>query len=141
MARPKESNEVKVKKVYPDAIIIENVDIDWAKGGKILDDNVFSVINYTITKSNEKRWREISARFATADLAWSDAFNQIRKDKIKAAKDRRKQAKPTKVKEIKQRVHLAIYPSNKDMIVKGFGSVQKFLDSKINEYKLTIKTN
>lgn len=135
MARPKESNEVKVKKVYPDAIIIENVDIDWDNGGKILDDNVFSVTNYTITKSNEKRWREISARLATPDLAWQDALTQIRKAKIKAAKDRRKQAKPTKAKEIKKHVGLTMYPSDKAIIVKGFGSVQKFLDLSISEYK------
>jgi len=133
MARPKESNEQKVKKVYPDAVIIENVDIDWDNGGKILDDNVFSVTNYTITKSNEKRWREISKRFNTHDLAWSDALTQIRKAKIKAAKDKRK---PIKVpKEIKKHVGLTMYPSDKAMIVKGFGSVQKFLDKAIREYK------
>lgn len=133
MARPKESNEQKVKKVYPDAIIIENVDIDWDNGGKILDDNVFSVTNYTITKSNEKRWREISDRLATTELAWADALTKIRKAKIKAAKDKRK---PPKVhKEIKKHVGLTMYPSDKAMIVKGFGSVQKFLDISIREYK------
>ena len=135
MARPKETDEQKVKKVYPDAIIIENVDIDWDNGGKILGDNVFSVTNYTITKSNEKRWREISARLATPELAWQDALTQIRKAKIKAAKDRRKQAQPIKVKEIKKHVSLTMYPSDKDMIVSGFGSVQKFLDLSIKEYK------
>lgn len=135
MARPKESNEVKVKKVYPDAVIIENVDIDWDNGGKILDDNVFSVTNYTITKSNEKRWREISDRLATTELAWADALTKIRKAKIKAAKDKRKQDKPTKVKEIKKHVGLTMYPTDKAMIVKGFGSVQKFLDMSIKEYK------
>jgi thiamine pyrophosphate-dependent acetolactate synthase large subunit-like protein len=133
MARPKESNEMKVKKVYPDAKIIENVDIDWDNGGKILDDNVFSVTNYTITKSNEKRWREISARLATPDLAWKDALTQIRKAKIKAAKDKRKPIKMPK--EIKKRVGLTMYPTDKAMIVKGFGSVQKFLDLSIREYK------
>jgi thiamine pyrophosphate-dependent acetolactate synthase large subunit-like protein len=135
MARPKETDEQKVKKVYPHAKIIENVDIDWDNGGKILDDNVFSVINYTITKSNEKRWREISERLATPDLAWQDALTQIRKAKIKAAKDKRKQAKPAKVKEIKKHVGLTMYPSDKAIIVKGFGSVQKFLDLSIREYK------
>ena len=132
MARPKESNEMKVKKVYPDAKIIENVDIDWDNGGKILDDNVFSVTNYTITKSNEKRWREISARLATPDLAWKDALTQIRKAKIKAAKDKRKPIKMPK--EIKKHVGLTMYPTDKAMIVKGFGSVQKFLDLSIREY-------
>lgn len=131
MARPKESNEVKVKKIYPDAVIIENE--NWNKYGEILDDNIFSVTNFAITKSNEKRWREISARLATPDLAWQDALNQIRKAKIKAAKDKRK---PIKVpKEIKKHVGLTMYPSDKAMIVKGFGSVQKFLDMSIKEYK------
>lgn len=137
MARPKESNEQKVKKIYPDAVIIENA--NWNKYGEILDDNVFSVTNFAIKKSNEKRWREISERLATPELAWQDALTKIRKGKIKAAKDKRK---PIKVpKEIKKHVGLTMYPSDKAMIVKGFGSVQKFLDSKVNEYKLTIKTN
>lgn len=133
MARPKETDEQKVKKVYPDAKIIENVDIDWDNGGEILDDNVFSVTNYTITKSNEKRWREISERLATHELAWADALTKIRKDKIKAAKDKRK---PIKVpKEIKKHVGLTMYPTDKAMIVSGFNSVQKFLDKAIREYK------
>ena len=132
MARPKESNEVKVKKIYPDAVIIENE--NWNKYGEILDDNIFSVTNFAITKSNEKRWREISARLATPDLAWQDALTQIRKGKIKAAKDKRK---PIKVpKEIKKHVGLTMYPSDKAMIVNGFGSVQKFLDKAIREYKI-----
>lgn len=133
MGRKTETDEQKVKKVYPDAEIIENVNIDWGKGGKILDNNVFSVTTYTTTITNGKRWREISKRVDTPELAWQDALNQIRKAKIKAAKDKRK---PIKVpKEIKKHVGLTMYPSDKAMIVKGFGSVQKFLDMSIKEYK------
>ena len=95
MARPKESNEVKVKKVYPDM--------------------------------------NISDDFEDKDYAWGIILNKIRKGKIKAAKDKRK---PIKVpKEIKKHVGLTMYPSDKDMIVKGFGSVQKFLDRCIKVYK------
>ena len=95
MARPKESNEQKVKKVYPD-----------------------------MTISND---------FEDKDYAWGIVLAKIRKAKIKAAKDKRK---PPKVaKEIKKHVGLTMYPSDKDMIVKGFGSVQKFLDMSIREYK------
>lgn len=129
MARPKESNEQKVKKVYPDAKIIEDVevDIDWANEAKIAQKNVYYVA------SNSVDWREISEVLYTADAAWSDALTQIRKAKIKAAKDKRK---PIKVpKEIKKHVGLTMYPSDKAIIVKGFGSVQKFLDLSIREYK------
>ena len=95
MARPKESNEQKVKKVYPDM--------------------------------------NISDDFEDRDYAWGIVLAKIRKGKIKAAKDKRK---PIKVpKEIKKHVGLTMYPSDKAMIVKGFGSVQKFLDMSIREYK------
>ena len=95
MARPKESNEQKVKKVYPDM--------------------------------------NISDDFEDKDYAWGIVLAKIRKAKIKAAKDKRK---PIKVpKEIKRHVGLTMYPTDKDMIVKGFGSVQKFLDMSIREYK------
>lgn len=97
MARPKESNEMKVKKVYPDMTISDD--------------------------------------FEDKDYAWGIVLAKIRKAKIKAAKDKRKQAQPTKVKEIKKHVGLTMYPTDKDMIVKGFGSVQKFLDIAIREYK------
>jgi hypothetical protein len=56
MARPKETDEVKVKKVYPHARLAHvgvNVGVDGANSLDI--DTVFSVINYTITKSNVKK--------------------------------------------------------------------------------------
>jgi len=95
MARPKESNEMKVKKVYPDM--------------------------------------NISDDFEDKEYAWGIILNKIRKGKIKAAKDKRKP--PKVVKEIKKHVGLTMYPTDKAIIVKGFGSVQKFLDKAIREYK------
>lgn len=95
MARPKESNEQKVKKVYPDMTISDD--------------------------------------FEDKDYAWGIVLAKIRKTNIKAAKDKRK---PIKLpKEIKKHVSLTMYPSDKAMIVKGFGSVQKFLDLSIREYR------
>jgi len=130
MARPKESNEQKVKKFYPNAKIIEDVevDIDWANEAKIAQKNVYAVTNLFGVV-----WIEISEVLYTPDAAWSDALNQIRKTKIKAAKDKRKP--PKVVKEIKKHVGLTMYPTDKAIIVKGFGSVQKFLDMSIREYK------
>jgi len=126
MARPKESNEQKVKKVYPDAECVEKVYTEL--GG----------INQNVGYSIGTAYLCISELQDTPDASWQDALIQIRKTKIKAAKDKRK---PIKVpKEIKKHVGLTMYPTDKAIIVKGFGSVQKFLDSKVNEYKLTIKT-
>lgn len=117
---------MKVKKVYPDAFVDSEISTFY-------DDFICIVWSdklYTLQLSNELSHSEVEA--------WSNALTQIRKAKIKAAKDKRKL--PKVVKEIKKHVGLTMYPSDKDMIVKGFGSVQKFLDSKVNEYKLTIKT-
>lgn len=124
MARPKETDEQKVKKVYKDAVCVK--------------ETAFGVTFYTIQCCGVDF--DITP-FALEDLAWSDALNQIRKAKIKSAKDKRKKDKPAKVREIKKHVGLTMYPTDKAIIVKGFGSVQKFFDSKVNEYKLTIKTN
>jgi len=128
MARPKESNEQKVKKVYPNAKIIENVDIDWDNEAKIAQKNVYAVANLFGVV-----WIEISEVLYTPDLAWQDALTKIRKSKIKAAKNKRKP--PKVVKEIKKHVGLTMYPSDKAIIVSCFGSVQKFLDMSIREYK------
>jgi len=121
MARPKESNEQKVKKVYPDAECVERVYTEL--GG----------INENVGYSIGTAYLCLSELQDTPALAWSDALTQIRKAKIKAAKDRRKP--PKVVKEIKKHVGLTMYPTDKAMIVKGFGSVQKFLDMSIREYK------
>lgn len=118
MARPKESNEMKVLKVHSGARCVK-----W------------DIENYrTYYTINDEFGNLISSKNCdTFDLAWQDALIQIRKAKIKAAKDKRK---PIKVpKEIKKHVGLTMYPSDKDMIVKGFGSVQKFLDRCIKVYK------
>ena len=122
MARPKETDEQKVKKVYPDA---------FCDYGDVND----YTIHYWITtpKLDEECKYLAEPTSGGKDAAWSDALTQIRKTKIKAAKDKRK---PIKVpKEIKKHVGLTMYPSDKAMIVKGFGSVQKFLDKAIREYK------
>jgi len=119
MARPKESNEQKVLKVHSGARCVRWDIEDYIK-------------HYTI---NDEFGNLISSKNCnTYDEAWSDALTQIRKAKIKAAKDKRK---PIKVpKEIKKHVGLTMYPSDKAIIVKGFGSVQKFLDLSIREYKI-----
>jgi hypothetical protein len=132
MARPKETDEVKVKKVYPDARLAHvgvNVGVDGANSLDIDTENIYVVDWATgnLLSGNHYKYSD--------DAAWQDALTQIRKAKIKTAKDRRKQANPIKVKEIKKHVGLTMYPSDKAMIVNGFGSVQKFLDLSIREYK------
>jgi hypothetical protein len=132
MARPKETDEQKVKKVYKDARLAHlgvNVGVDGANSLDIDTENIYVVygeFGHLLSGSHYKY---------SDDAAWSDALTQIRKAKIKAAKDKRKQAKPVKVKEIKKHVGLTMYPSDKAIIISGFGSVQKFLDIAIREYK------
>ena len=117
MARPKETDEQKVKKVYKDAEIAYYVDLHYDSYYYV--ENKGEPISETIIHSS--------------DAAWSNALTKIRKAKIKSAKDKRK---PIKVpKEIKKHVGLTMYPSDKAMIVSGFGSVQKFLDKAIRDYK------
>lgn len=127
MGRKTETDEQKVKKVYPDAEIIENVNIDWAKGGKILDNNVFSVTNL-----NGQKWREISKRVDTPDLAWSDALRQINAAKRKKYY-KRKITRPNGEKKIKATIML--YPSDRTAVIGKYGSVQKFINYMVSKVK------
>jgi len=123
----KESNEQKVKKVYPDAEIIENANIDWDNGGKILDNNVFSVTNL-----NGQRWREISKRVDTPELAWSDALRQINAAKRKKYY-KRKITRPNNEKKVK--VTIMLYPSDRTAVIGKYGSVQKFINDMVSKVK------
>ena len=127
MGRKTESNEQKVKKVYPDAKIIENANIDWDNGGKILDNNVFSVTNL-----NGQRWREISKRVNTPELAWSDALRQINAAKRKKYY-KRKITRPNGEKKIKATIML--YPSDRTAVIEQYGSVQKFINDMVSKVK------
>ena len=127
MGRKTETNEQKVKKVYPDAEIIENANIDWDNGGKILDNNVFSVTNL-----NGQRWREISARVDTPELAWSNALKQINAVKRKKYY-KRKITRPNNEKKIKATIML--YPSDRTAVIEQYGSVQKFINDMVSKVK------
>ena len=127
MGRKTETNEQKVKKVYPDAEIIENANIDWDNGGKILDNNVFSVTNL-----NGQRWREISKRVDNPELAWSDALKQINAAKRKKYY-KRKITRPNNEK--KGKVNIMLYPSDKESVIGKYGSVQKFINTIVEQLK------
>lgn len=127
MGRKTETSEQKVKKVYPDAEIIENANIDWDNGGKILDNNVFSVTNL-----NGQKWREISKRVDTPDLAWSDALRQINAAKRKKYY-KRKITRPNGEKKIKATIML--YPSDRTAVIGKYGSVQKFINYMVSKVK------
>lgn len=127
MGRKTETYEQKVKKVYPDAEIIENANIDWDNGGKILDNNVFSVTNL-----NGQRWREISKRVDTPELAWSDALRQINAAKRKKYY-KRKITRPNGEKKIKATIML--YPSDRTAVIGKYGSVQKFINYMVSKVK------
>ena len=127
MGRKTETDEQKVNKVYPDAEIIENVNIDWGKGGKILDNNVFSVTNL-----NGQRWREISKRVDTPELAWSDALKQINAAKRKKYYNR-KITRPNNEK--KGKLNIMMYPSHQKAAIAQYGSVQKFINSIVEQLK------
>lgn len=132
MGRKTESNEQKVKKVYPHAEIIENANIDWDNGGKILDNNVFSVTTYTTTITNGKRWREISKRVDTPELAWSDALKQINAAKRKKYY-KRKITRPNNEKKVK--VTIMLYPSDRAAVIGKYNSVQKFINDMVSKVK------
>lgn len=127
MGRKTETDEQKVKKVYPSAEIIENANIDWDNGGKILDNNVFSVTNL-----NGQKWREISKRVDTPDLAWSDALRQINAAKRKKYY-KRKITRPNN--EIKAKVTIMMYPSHQKAAIAQYGSVQKFINNIVEQLK------
>ena len=127
MGRKTETNEQKVKKVYPDAEIIENANINWDNGGKILDNNVFSVTNL-----NGQRWREISKRVDTPELAWSDALRQINAAKRKKYY-KRKITRPNGEKKVKATIML--YPSDRTAVIGKYGSVQKFINDMVSKVK------
>ena len=127
MGRKTETDEQKVKKVYPDAEIIENANIDWDNGGKILDNNVFSVTNL-----NGQRWREISKRVDTPELAWSDALKQINASKRKKYY-KRKITRPNGEKKAKATIML--YPSDRTAVIEQYGSVQKFINDMVSKVK------
>lgn len=127
MGRKTETDEQKVKKVYPDAKIIENANIDWDNGGKILDNNVFSVTNL-----NGQRWREISKRVDNPELAWSDALKQINAAKRKKYY-KRKITRPNNEKKVKATIML--YPSDRTAVIGKYGSVQKFINDMVSKVK------
>lgn len=132
MGRKTETDEQKVKKVYPHAEIIENANIDWDNGGKILDNNVFSVTTYTTTITNGKKWREISERVDTPELAWSDALRQINAAKRKKYY-KRKITRPNGENKIKATIML--YPSDRTAVIGKYGSVQKFINNMVSKVK------
>ena len=127
MGRKTETDEQKVKKVYPDAKIIENANIDWDNGGKILDNNVFSVTNL-----NGQRWREISKRVDNPELAWSDALKQINAAKRKKYY-KRKITRPNNEKKVK--VTIMLYPSDRAAVIGKYNSVQKFINDMVSKVK------
>ena len=111
MGRKTETDEQKVKKVYPDAECrqspISYEFIIWHK------DNIIG-----------RRHEE--------NAAWSDALRQINAAKRKKYY-KRKITRPNG--EIKVKVTIMLYPSDRTAIIEQYGSVQKFINTIVEQLK------
>lgn len=120
MGRKKETDEVKVKRVYPDAEYVEMV---YSELGGI-NENVGYSIGTTYLCLSELQ--------DTPDLAWSDALKQINAAKRKKYY-KRKITRPNNEK--KGKVNIMLYPSDKTAIIGKYGSVQKFINHSVEQLK------
>lgn len=129
MGRKKETDEVKVKRVYPSARIIQDVevDIDWANEAKITERKVYAIENLFGVV-----WIEISEIVDTPELAWSDALKKINAAKRKKYY-KRKITRPNNEK--KGKVNIMLYPSDKTAIIGKYSSVQKFINTIVEQLK------
>ena len=118
MGRKTETDEVKVKKVYPDAECREY----YYKTG------FGDVIRYFILNNGI----QISNLFTTPNLAWEDTFYNINTAKRKKYY-KRKITRPNG--EIKAKVTIMMYPSDRTAIIGKYGSVQKFINTIVEQLK------
>lgn len=116
MGRKTETDEQKVKKVYPDACIcICGTD----SGNKwVVDSGIFE--------------SEISKLSNTEDAAWSDALRQINAAKRKKYY-KRKITRPNNEK--KGKLNIMMYPSHQKAVIAQYGSVQKFINNIVEQLK------
>ena len=116
MGRKTETDEQKVKKVYPDA---ELFTWDWyhEKGNE-----------YRIIRVNSEQILSIDCICSSA--AWSDALRQINAAKRKKYY-KRKITRPNGEKKIKATIML--YPSDRTAVIAQYGSVQKFINTIVEQ--------
>lgn len=115
MGRKTETDEQKVKKVYPDAF-------------SVMWNNTFGIQYFYISNCGKK----ISSDFLGTDLAWSDALRQINAAKRKKYY-KRKITRPNGEKKIKATIML--YPSDRTAVIAQYGSVQKFINDMVSKVK------
>ena len=115
MGRKTETDEQKVKKVYPDAF-------------SVMWNNAFGIQYFYISNCEEK----ISPNFLGEDLAWSNALKQINAAKRKKYY-KRKITRPNNEKKVKATIML--YPSDRTAVIGKYGSVQKFINDMVSKVK------
>lgn len=121
MGRKKETDELKVKRVYPDA--------------RCVKETAFGVTFYTIQCCGINFYIN---PFALENLAWADALRQINAAKKKSYY-KHKISRPNNEK--KGKVNIMLYPSDKTAIIGEYGSVQKFINHSVEQIKLANNEN
>ena len=118
MGRKTETDEQKVKKVYPDARCVW-----YINSGNILWYYVFE------DKASDKPCLSMSE---SETQAWYEALKQINAAKRKKYY-KRKITRPNN--EIKGKVTIMLYPSDRTAIIGKYGSVQKFINDMVSKVK------
>ena len=121
MGRKTESNEQKVKKVYPNARCEK---FNCFEIGSVSTIYGYKILNKYLCISSEIKFE--------IDAAWSDALRQINAAKRKKYY-KRKITRPNNEKKVKATIML--YPSDRTAVIGKYGSVQKFINDMVSKVK------
>lgn len=121
MGRKTETDEQKVKKVYPDARCEK---FNCFEIGSVSTIYGYKILNKYLCISSEIKFE--------IDAAWSNALKQINAAKRKKYY-KPKITRPNNEKKVKATIML--YPSDRTAVIEQYGSVQKFINSIVEQLK------